>query len=66
LPIPRFPHRHNPDGSYDSICTKCFATIGANMTEEQLFEAENKHVCNPDVLYEGRVIPINRKEEEKE
>ena len=28
-----FPHRRNKDGSLDSICLKCFATIGSQRTE---------------------------------
>ena len=61
MSIPQFPHRHNPDGTYDSICTKCFATVGTSETEENLVEAEAKHTCNPAVFYGAKVIPIKRK-----
>jgi hypothetical protein len=32
----KFPHRHNRDGTYDSICTACFATIASVRDEELL------------------------------
>ena len=41
--VQRFPHRRNRDGSYDSICTLCFATVASSETEEELGEAEAKH-----------------------
>jgi hypothetical protein len=44
---PRFPHRRNNDGSYDSICTECFVTIATAKDESQLAGAEGTHVCNP-------------------
>jgi hypothetical protein len=45
-PRPAFAHRHNQDGSYDSICVKCFATIATERVEEMLAESEQKHVCS--------------------
>jgi hypothetical protein len=33
---PFFPHRRNKDGSFTSICLKCFATVASHMTEEEL------------------------------
>ena len=60
MSMPHFPHRHNPDGTYDSICTKCFATIGTRETEEELVEIEAEHKCNPALFY-NKIIPINRK-----
>jgi hypothetical protein len=44
-PPPAFPHRHNRDGSYDSICVKCFATIATERIEEMLVESEQAHAC---------------------
>ena len=32
-PTRRFPHRHNKDGSYDSICISCYATIASVRNE---------------------------------
>jgi hypothetical protein len=41
--VQRFPHRRNRDGSYESICTLCFANVASSETEEELGEAEAKH-----------------------
>jgi hypothetical protein len=51
--IPLFPHRHNHDGSYDSICRHCFATVGTRKTEEELIAIEAKHVCDRTILYQN-------------
>ncbi len=42
---PFFPHRHNPDGSFDSICLSCLLTIASHKTEDELVAAEKSHVC---------------------
>jgi hypothetical protein len=47
----KFPHRHNSDGSYDSICTACFATVASVKDEELLRTHEAVHVCDPVNLY---------------
>jgi hypothetical protein len=40
------PHRTNPDGTIDSICPRCFATIGTSTREFELQKLEVNHVCN--------------------
>jgi hypothetical protein len=45
-----FPHRQNSDGSYDSICMVCFATVGSNKSEDALDWVERSHVCNQQAL----------------
>jgi hypothetical protein len=40
-----FKHRHNPDGSWDSVCMKCFLTVMTAASEEKLSTAEQWHVC---------------------
>ena len=40
-----FAHRHNPDGSFDSICSGCFATLATTAEESNLREAEESHDC---------------------
>jgi hypothetical protein len=45
-----YTRRTNPDGSIDSICMYCFATIsltwtGYKLNEEELSEAEAAHRC---------------------
>jgi hypothetical protein len=50
---PSFPHRHNADGSYDSICLGCFATV-ASVTEECDLEFyESEHKCDPVAVYQS-------------
>jgi len=40
-----FPHRRNPDGTFDSICTQCFQTVATEATEAELIWAERTHNC---------------------
>jgi len=49
---PNFPHRHNTDGSYDSICTVCYATVASVRKECELAVAESIHRCDPATLYQ--------------
>ena len=42
-----FPHRHNSDGTYYSICTACFVTVASVREEELLRAHELAHVCDP-------------------
>lgn len=53
----RFPHRTNPDGTIDSICPHCFATIGTSTWEADLESIEAAHVCDPARLtyYKDRI-----------
>jgi hypothetical protein len=50
---PRYAHRPNKDGSYDSICTSCFATVASVSDEAELAQLEQSHVCNPFWPYDG-------------
>jgi hypothetical protein len=45
-----FPHRQNSDGTYDSICIVCFATVGSGECEGELERIERNHVCNARAL----------------
>jgi hypothetical protein len=47
---PFFPHRRNPDGTFDSICLKCLLTIANARTEAELQKYDKDHVCNPSIL----------------
>jgi len=40
-----FPHRHNEDGSHDSICTLCLATVASTSNEDDLAQFETTHSC---------------------
>ena len=41
----RFSHRPNDDGTYDSICPVCAATVARGMGESLLPAAELRHKC---------------------
>jgi hypothetical protein len=41
-----FPHRQNKDGSYDTVCPKCFAIVANVKTEAELVDFKQEHVCN--------------------
>jgi hypothetical protein len=50
---PFFPHRRNRDGSYDSICLTCLATVGSAGTQEELVQCDKEHVCESS-------LPVDR------
>lgn len=54
----RFPHRHNLDGSYDSICTVCFITIARVRNEQELAQSETDHVCSSIRLHHFGRYPL--------
>ena len=52
-----FPHRRNRDGSYESICLTCFATVGSAGTEQELVKFDKEHVCEPSLVAERGFHP---------
>jgi hypothetical protein len=42
-----YPHRLNEEGSYDSICRACFATVVRGKAESELAAYEEAHICDP-------------------
>jgi hypothetical protein len=48
--LPSYLHRANNDGTFDSICIRCFETIASAKTEEKLMDAELEHKCPPTTL----------------
>jgi hypothetical protein len=55
---PSFPHRHNANGTHDSICTVCLATVATVQNESELARFESTHVCEPANLYlASRLLP---------
>jgi hypothetical protein len=53
-----YPHRPNKDGSFDSICLTCFATVVYAKSEVELVEYDKNHVCDSAFLAErGCFIP---------
>jgi hypothetical protein len=51
-----FPHRRNPDGSFDSICPDCFATIAKTQSEAELARHERNHLCRAEDLERFRAL----------
>jgi hypothetical protein len=47
-----YPHRLNAEGSYDSICRRCFRTVARAETEAELRAYEAKHICDPHMMTE--------------
>lgn len=45
-----YAHRQNADGTTDSICRNCFATVITASCEGDLARAEHDHTCDPSVL----------------
>ena len=41
---PKFPRRHNSDGTIESICTSCFATVATVTKDTDLQAAEDAHI----------------------
>jgi hypothetical protein len=56
---PRTTHRRNDDGSFDSICKTCFATVARSSDEVALAGPERNHSCDLSVLAGGEV-PLPR------
>jgi hypothetical protein len=56
----QFPHRKNADGSWDSICSKCFRTVATAKSERILADAEANHVCVPSIFADPKLFQ-NRK-----
>jgi hypothetical protein len=44
----KYPHRTNSDGTIDSICPRCYMTIGTSVWEFELEEFEAAHICDAD------------------
>jgi hypothetical protein len=40
-----FAHRKNPDGSFDSICNRCYQTVATAKIEAELDAFEGEHIC---------------------
>jgi hypothetical protein len=50
---PFFPHRRRKDGTLQSICLKCLATIGIRKSDLELTELDKTHVCSSTSLSDG-------------
>ncbi|MDT8068275.1 MAG: hypothetical protein ROO76_08925 [Terriglobia bacterium] len=45
LPRPEFQYRNNGDGTWDSICLRCFLTVGTARSIAELVDMEKAHNC---------------------
>jgi hypothetical protein len=50
--VRHFHHRHNRDGTHDSICPACFMTVASTSQESALPRHEGTHKCDPVQLYQ--------------
>jgi hypothetical protein len=57
----KYPHRLNPDGTYDSICTRCFRTIANANEEADLAAAEEAHNCSLADLDRAMIKDVHRR-----
>lgn len=46
----QFVHRPNHDGTFDSICVRCFVTVATKFNEGDLEPSELNHDCDPKLL----------------
>ena len=53
---PNYPHRQNPDGSFDSICPACFATVANAKDVKELKIYEKRHICDGAFLADRGVF----------
>jgi hypothetical protein len=56
-----FAHRYNPDGTSDSICSKCFQTIATVRDKAELAEIEGQHLCEPHLLERFQRVSFERR-----
>ena len=43
----KFAHRSNLDGTTDTICPRCVATVATVYDEGELLRYEQQHICDP-------------------
>ncbi len=67
--VRHFHHRHNQNGTYDSICPACFMTVASTSDESELPWHEEAHECDPVQLYQvsqyARATPLSLQSREE-
>jgi hypothetical protein len=55
----KFAHRSNLDGTADSICMRCIATVATAYDEGELLRYEQQHICDPVLVerFDGTKSP---------
>jgi hypothetical protein len=59
---PGFSHRHDANGSHDSVCTRCYVTVATAQNESELASHESAHICDEWDLYrfsQGARMPLD-------
>jgi len=56
VPSGLFSYRHNPDGSWDSICLHCCMTAASSPREDELQTLEGLHYCSPETASEATAL----------
>jgi hypothetical protein len=54
----KFAHRSNRNGTTDSICRECFATVTTAIWEADLERAERAHCCDPSALQHSKIYAM--------
>ncbi len=54
-----YAHRHNHDGTFDSICRRCFATVCRAKNETNLANYEKNHSCERSILVDESLDATN-------
>jgi hypothetical protein len=44
---PQFRYKNNLDGTFNSICVRCFRTVGTAGDIKSLYPSELTHICEP-------------------
>jgi hypothetical protein len=57
---PRFHHRRNRSFGFDSLCSRCFASVGSENDEEALASHDAVHICDPLRLHQLGKVDIPR------
>jgi hypothetical protein len=47
-----FHHRHNRNGTHDSICSACAMTVATSSDDSLLAAFEDAHICDPVRAYQ--------------
>jgi len=48
--LTKFARRSNLDGTMDTICTRCMATVATVYDERELLRFEQHHICDPFLI----------------
>lgn len=57
-----YKHRQNKDGTFDSICLRCFRTVASAPNEESLNNIEPNHHCSePEVRHYSRMRAVDHR-----